>query len=220
MSGRTIRFYFDFISPYAYLAWTQIRALAARHEAEVEPVPVLFAALLNAHGTKGPAEVPAKRLWVFRDTFRHAAYLNLPFAPPPAHPFNRLLALRVSSTELPPGARLDLIDRLFRATWGGGPGVIDPVVVSMLIAEGGLDPERVMAEAATSAVKDRVRANTDHAISLDVFGVPTMEVGDERFWGFDSLIHVERHLEGRDPMRDVDLERWRNLPAASHRTVK
>ncbi len=220
MTSRTIRFYFDFISPYAYLAWTQIRGLAARHGAEVEPVPVLFAALLNAHGTKGPAEVPAKRSWVFRDTYRHAAYLNLPFAPPPAHPFNPLLALRVASTDLPREPRLDLIDRLFRATWGGGPGVIDPAVVSALIAEGGLDSERVMAEAASTPVKDRVRADTDHAISLDVFGVPTMEVGDERFWGFDSLIHVEQHLLGRDPLRDVDLARWRDLPAASHRNVK
>lgn len=220
MSPRTLRFYFDFISPYAYLAWTQVRGLAERHHVAFEPVPVLFAALLNAHGTKGPAEVPAKRVWVFRDTFRHAAYLGVPFAPPPAHPFNPLLALRVASTDLDPAARLDLVDRLFRATWGGGPGVIDPAVVSTLIGEVGLDPAKVMDEAASEVVKERVRTNTDRALSLGAFGVPTMQFGTEIFWGFDSLVHVERHLEGKDPLRPEDLERWKNLPASSHRNVK
>jgi 2-hydroxychromene-2-carboxylate isomerase len=65
-----IRFCFDFISPYAYLAWTQVHALADRHGRAVEPVPVLFAALLDHHGTVGPAEVPAKRRYLMFDVVR------------------------------------------------------------------------------------------------------------------------------------------------------
>src|SRR5512140_3653821 len=95
-----IRFCFDYVSPYAYLAWTQIHALAARHGREVTPVPVLFAALLDAAGTKGPAEIPAKRGYVFKDVLRSAHRLRVPLVPPPAHPFNPLLALRVSSLDL------------------------------------------------------------------------------------------------------------------------
>lgn len=76
-------FYFDFISPYAYLAWTQLPALAARHERELVPVPVLFAALLNAHGQKGPAEIPAKRIYLFKDVCRKAHLLGLPPPSPP-----------------------------------------------------------------------------------------------------------------------------------------
>ena len=71
-SPAPLQLYFDFISPYAYLAWTQVHALAARHGRPVQPVPVLFAALLDANGQKGPAEIPRKRVWVFKDTLRHA----------------------------------------------------------------------------------------------------------------------------------------------------
>ena len=91
-------FYFDFISPYAFLAWTQIRGIAARCEREVEPVPVLFAGLLNAHDQKGPAEIPAKRRYLFKDIARKAHRLGVAsVAPPPAHPFNPLLPLRIAS---------------------------------------------------------------------------------------------------------------------------
>ena len=95
-----IRFHFDFISPYAYLAWTQIHALAARHGRSVEPVPVLFAALLDHHGTKGPAEIPAKRRYLMFDVVRKARALGVPIGPPPAHPFDPLLALRVASVPM------------------------------------------------------------------------------------------------------------------------
>lgn len=216
-TGRVVRFHFDFISPYAYLAWTQIRALAARHGASVEPVAVLFAAMLDAHGTKGPAEVPAKRVWVFKDTFRHAAYLGVPFAPPPAHPFNPLLALRAASVDMEGDVRLAFIDELYRATWGGGPGVVEASVVGALATKVGLDAAHVLREAASDAVKARVRANTEAAITAGAFGVPTVFVGAEMFWGFDALVHVERHLEGRDPLGEGELERWRDLPAQSHR---
>ena len=95
MPATTIRFYFDYISSNAYLAWTQLFALAEKYGAEVEPVPVLFAGLLKAHGQLGPAEVPAKALWMARNNLRKAARLALPLNPPAFHPFNPLLALRV-----------------------------------------------------------------------------------------------------------------------------
>jgi 2-hydroxychromene-2-carboxylate isomerase len=85
-----LRFYFDFISPYAYLGWKQVHAFARTHALEVEVVPILFAALLNANETKGPAEIPAKRIFVFKDAYRKAHQLKVPFGPPPAHPFNPL----------------------------------------------------------------------------------------------------------------------------------
>ena len=123
-SGDPIRLYFDFISPYAYLAWKGVHALAAEHGRSVEAVPILFAALLDAHGTKGPAEVPAKREYVFKDALRRATMAGLTLVPPPAHPFNPLLALRAASfpADDPAGQRR-LIDELFAATWAGGGGV-------------------------------------------------------------------------------------------------
>src|SRR6478752_7418077 len=108
---------FDFISPYAYLAWTQTAALGARVGHEIVPRPVLFAGILNALGTKGPAEVPARRAYVMKDALRKAHRLGVTILPPPAHPFNPLPALRLAAVEIDPALRWRIIDALFAATW-------------------------------------------------------------------------------------------------------
>jgi len=93
MASEAVRFYFDFVSPNAYLAWTQLPALAAQYGTAIEPVPVLFAGLLEAHGQLGPAEMPAKTRWMVRNNLRKAARLGVALNPPAFHPFNPLLAL-------------------------------------------------------------------------------------------------------------------------------
>jgi 2-hydroxychromene-2-carboxylate isomerase len=212
-----IRFYFDFISPYAYVAWKGVHALAAEHGREVEFVPILFAALLDAHGTKGPAEVPAKRAYVFKDALRRATMAGLRLVPPPAHPFNPLLALRVASLDFDAPTRRAVIDALFDATWGDGPGVTDPATVAALLSRVGIDGEAAVREAATDAAKARVRARTEEAVALGVFGVPTMLVDGELFWGYDAFPCVAQRLRGEDPVTEAVLARWRDLPAAARR---
>ncbi|MFN3199381.1 MAG: 2-hydroxychromene-2-carboxylate isomerase [Bradymonadia bacterium] len=212
-----LTFYFDFISPYAWLAWTQIHDLAARHGVEVDPAPILFAALLNHHGQLGPAEIPAKRLFTFKDVVRKAARLGQPLVPPPAHPFNPLLGLRLASLDLDPAPRRLLIDTLFRAVWADGPGITDPVMVTALLQEVGLDGEALVARTADPEVKARVKARTAEAIDREVFGVPTTMVGDEPFWGVETLPDVELALQGADPVTPELMARWANLPAQSHR---
>ncbi len=211
----SVRFLFDYISPYAYIAWTQIHDLAAQHGVTVEPVPVLFAAMLNANDTRGPAEIPSKRLYVFKDVLRTAAVLGIPLSPPPAHPFNPLLALRLTACPMSGPTRRALIDRLFAATWGGGPGVSDPDVVERIAAEVGIDD--AVARASTPAAKSRIRESTDAALAAGVFGVPTVLVGGELFWGYDSFPHLSRHLAGRDPLDADALARWADPPAAASR---
>ena len=129
-------FYFDFISPYSYLAWTQIHDLAARHQRVVDPVPVLFAALLDHHGQKGPAEIPPKRLYMFKHVLRLASELGVELSVPAAHPFNPLLSLRVASLEMPADDRRRVIDALYRAVWCRGHGVTDRHAVAELLTEG------------------------------------------------------------------------------------
>ncbi len=217
-SREPIRFLFDYISPYSYIAWTQIRALAERHDRQVEPVPILFAALLNAHGHKGPAEIPPKRVYMFKHVLRLASRLRLPLSPPPSHPFNPLLALRVSSLPMPDENRLDLIDRLYRATWAGGPGVEDEQVVAQLAGEAGLDGAAAVAQARSDEAKARLREQTEAALAAGAFGVPTMLVGSELFWGYDSFPDVEQHLRGEDPASTAVLSRWAGLPATARRS--
>jgi len=216
-SSLPIRFLFDYVSPYAYIAWTQVHAMAERHGRAVEPVPILFAALLAAHGHKGPAEIPPKRIYIFKNVARQAHRLSLPLVPPPAHPFNPLLALRASSLPMETATRRRWIDRLYAATWAGGPGVEDPAVVARLAGELGLDGDAVVAAARSDEAKARLRAQTDEAVRAGVFGVPTILVGDELFWGYDAFPDVEQYLRGEDPIDLAGLARWANLPATARR---
>lgn len=212
-----IRFCFDLLSPYAYLAWKELPPIATRHGRVVEPVPVLLAALLQAHGTKGPAEVPAKRAYVFKDALRSAHALGWPIAPPPAHPFNPLLAARCISLVDDVAARAALVERLFDAVWGGGPGVEDGAVVAAAASACGLDGDALVARAGADDAKARLRAQTEQALRDGAFGVPTMFVDGELFWGLDSLGHVERRLRGEDPVDRTDFAQWRDLPATARR---
>jgi len=213
-----LRFYFDFISPYAYLGWTELGALASRHGRAIEPVPTLFAGLLQANGQLGPVEIPRKRTYVFKDVVRTAHALGVELRPPPAHPFNPLLGLRICSTDMSSQARIRAVDVLFRAVWAGGPGITDPAAVERVLDAAGLPGAELVASAATDAVKQRVRAQTDEALAHGVFGVPTVLADGELFWGRDSFPHLERRLEGKDPVDGIDIAAWLDLPVQSERS--
>jgi len=221
-----VRFLFDFVSPYSYLAWTEIHPTARKHGREVEPVPVLFAALLDHNHHKGPAEIPAKRAYLIKDVMRTAKRLKLPLGLPPAHPFNPLLALRLATLDLPHPDRVHLIGVLFRAVWGGRNvgSVADPkrgvetaeALRPVLEAEG-FAADQLLARANAPETKAKLKQATDQAIVDGVFGVPTMLVDGELFWGFDSLGHLSVFLEGKE-MLDLDLlEAWASLPATANR---
>ncbi len=215
---KEIDFYFDFISPYAYVAWSEVSRLATAHDCIIHAYPVLFAALLDAHGTKGPAEVPAKRVYVFKDAFRKAHRAGLPpLTPPPSHPFNPLHALRAVAITTAPEERARLITALYGATWAGGGGVDGLDRVRSVATAAGLAGDAIAARAASQEAKDAVRANTERAVARGVFGVPTMLYQDELFWGVDSLLHLADMIEGKDPLPQGLLVQWSNLPASAIR---
>ena len=214
-------FLFDFISHNAYLAWGRAIDIAARHGLMFEPVPVVFGALLSAHGQVGPAEVPPKSAWMLRDVLRKAAQLKLPIAPPHSHPFKSLVPLRWACCEsLSPDARLHLIDALWRATWAESREVSDATVVADVARRAGFDAEALAREVESDAVKQRLRANTDAALAAGAFGVPTVFVqgGAQMFWGFDDLGFLEKRLEGRDPLGESpDFSAWQQVKPSVQR---
>lgn len=213
-----IEFWFDFISPYAFLAWTQIRTIAERHARPLVVRPVLFAALLDHWGQLGPAEIAPKREHVFKQVLRRGFDLGIAIAPPPAHPFNSLLGLRLASLELPEADRLRVIDRLYSAVWRpNAPGITDPAVVAGLLDELGLAGAALIEAANAPDNKQKLMAATSEAIAKRVFGVPTMIVDGELFWGVDDLSNLERFLRGEDPIDLAMLERWRDLPVQASR---
>ncbi len=209
-----IELQFDFISPYAYVAWKRVHALAERHARTVVATPVLFAAILDALGQKGPAEIPAKRVYTFKDAFRKAHRAGLPLVPPPSHPFNPLVGLRVAAAlASEPALQRRAIDALYDATWGTGRGIQTPELVASALDGAGLDGAALVARTSDPAVKERLRRETERAIAGGAFGVPTLVVDGELFWGTDGLDFADAFLRGEDPL-PKDLSFLERAPSA------
>lgn len=207
MSPRTIRIYIDFISPNAYLAWNLLPKLAEKYGFQIDAVPVLYAALLDASGTLGPGETPAKGRWMMKNVQRKAILLDLPMQSPAYFPFNPVLALRMSLLPLDTSMRHKLIEALFAAVWCRSLHVSEPAVAERVANELGLPGADLVAQASQPEIKSQLRRQTDDAIKRGVFGVPTMEVGEELFWGYDDFPYLELYLAGRDPLDRVGPKR-------------
>ena len=200
MAARTIRIYLDYISPNAYLAWHQLPALAAKYGYEIDSRPILYAALLDASGTLGPGETPAKGRWMMKNVQRKAMLVGIPMQTPAYFPFNPVLSLRMSILPVETSARHKLIDAFFAAVWCRSLHVSEPEVAQRVADEIGLPGADLVAQASQPQIKSRLREETDDAIARGVFGVPTMIVGDELFWGYDDFPYLEMYLAGRDPL--------------------
>jgi 2-hydroxychromene-2-carboxylate isomerase len=192
---RRLDFYFDPVSPYVWLAMRSLDRLEAA-AIEVRFVPVLFAGLLKAHGNLGPAEVPAKRSYIFRDVMREAARRGLPFAGPPGHPFNPLAALRMCTALEDDGDRRRLALALVAACWEDGADISDADVLRRLADGAGFDGDALLARAATPEVMGALAAATDAAIAAGIFGVPTYRLDGELFWGSDRIEALSWRLDG------------------------
>jgi 2-hydroxychromene-2-carboxylate isomerase len=180
---------FDVISPFAYLAFPRLTELPPH--VHLEYVPVLLAGLLQHFGQLGPAEIPSKRRFTYRFALWRAHRLGLPMQMPPAHPFNPLAALRlVIAAGSDRRAAGTVLDAVFR----DGRDVSDPAVIADLArALGVADPQTALAD---PGVKQRLRANTEWASARGIFGVPTLVIGDEFFWGHDALDMALDYLGG------------------------
>ena len=218
MGAPLVVFYFDLISPYAWLAAPALERIEAAG-ARVQCQPVLFAGLLNAHGTSGPAEIAVKRRYMFRDVMRQAALLGLPFAGPPAQPFNPLLALRMCSAVTDEAPRRALMRALMACCWQEGGDITEPATVARVADACGQDGAALLTAAGEQRVKLQLAAATTEAIAADVFGVPTFCLGDELFWGGDRIDALLARLAGQR-IDDMALNRFLARPGSAHRTVR
>ena len=212
MTKEPIRFYFDYESPNAYLAWVELPKLAAKHGREIEIVPILYAGLLDAHGQLGPGEIAAKGRWMWKNLIRKCAALGIPLSPPAHLPFNPLLALRLSLLPLPDADQRRLIQALFEAVWVRRLHVSEVPVVERVLGELGLPAAEMIAQAQTPEVKQQLRELTTNAVNRGVFGVPAMEVDGELFWGYDDFPFLDQFLAGKDVPDPPDWEEWRSHP--------
>jgi 2-hydroxychromene-2-carboxylate isomerase len=194
---KEVDFYFDFVSPYAWLAAHQLGAVRDCTAATFRYVPVLFAGLLDHHANVGPAEIPAKRRYTFVDAQRWAMHLGLEFRSPPAHPFNPLKPLRVTSAVADERAREALAVALLDAAWSAGRDITSDAVIKEVAGSAGVDGSALLRAAQSDEIKRRLRQQTEDAVAAGVFGVPTFVVDSEIFWGNDRLPFLQAHLQGR-----------------------
>jgi 2-hydroxychromene-2-carboxylate isomerase len=202
---KTVEFFFDYLSPYVYLAWPRVRRLCAERGAALVVRPVLFAGLLNHWGQLGPAEIPPKSLFVLKDCARRAALSGMPLRVPRFHPFNPLTALRVSLVEVAGTDQARVIDALFSAGWGEGGDIGSAEEIARVLDRAGMDGQALVTRAADPSVKAALRAATEDAVGRGVFGIPTMIVEGELFWGNDQIETIDRYLRGADPIAGLDL---------------
>lgn len=203
-----LRWYFDFISPFAYLHWQKIRELAAQQP--VQLVPILFAAVLNAHGQKGPAEIPGKREFTYRHVLWQARRDGIALRFPPAHPFNPIAALRLC---IAAGTTPDAIDAIYRWIWAEGRAGDSAQALAPVIEALGVDPGML----ADPAIKATLRSNTDAALDAGAFGVPTLRVGDALFWGNDAHAFAMEMLRNPASLHEPEMQRVASLPVGVHR---
>jgi 2-hydroxychromene-2-carboxylate isomerase len=193
-SKRTVTFYFDPVSPYVWLASRQLDQIAARCTIHWEPV--LFAAMLNENGQKGPAEIPSKKAYTFRDVMREAAQLGLRFTGPPGHPFNPLHALRLCRALHEQDVRQVLAQALLTASWEQGRDISDQAVLMDIARRCGHDAEQLWTRAQDPLNKQGLADATRAALDAGVFGVPTWRFEDELFWGADRLASLAWRIDG------------------------
>lgn len=205
---RSALWYFDVVSPFAYICLHRLKELP--QDVKVEYRPVLFAGLLGHWGQKGPAEIASKRRYTYRWCNWWATRLGIPFRFPAGHPFNPLQHLRLS---IACGSTPEAVRKIFDSVWTGGDGATNPIAFTALARALGVDPLQLGAE----EIKDALRRNTEQAAARGVFGVPTFEVDGELFWGADSIEFLSAFLTDPSVLRNDEVRRLDGLPVAAAR---
>lgn len=206
-----LRWYFDYVSPFSYLHWHKLKALP--EFARIEPVPIVFGAVLQHLHTRGPAEIPHKRSFTYQFVQWQAQQEGVPLRFPPAHPFNPLAALRLC---IAAGSTPQAIDALFDWLWrdghaGDDAAALAPVALALGIAD-------VAAAVGDPQVKAQLRGNTEQAIAAGVFGVPTLQVGEALLWGNDAHPLMQALLADPQLLQRGEMARLAALPVAVQRS--
>ncbi len=205
---RKAMWYFDFVSPFAYIGLHRLKELPA--DLVLEYRPVLFAGLLNHWGQKGPAELPTKRRHTYRWSHWWAHSLGIPLRYPAAHPFNPLHHLRLA---IACGSKPEAVRKIFDAIWNTGEDASDQGKFAALCAELGVTADAL----AAPQVKDALKKNTEAAARAGVFGVPTIEVNGELFWGADSMEFLRAFLADPAAVHNPEMRRLDALPVGAAR---
>lgn len=190
---------FDFVSPNAYLVWWPLRELAGRYEAELNVIPVFLGGMHKLTGNAPPmirdAEVKGKNDYAMLEMNRFITRHNLGnYRLHPQFPFNSITLQRMLFAAGADGRAVQFVETLLRPIWEDGLDITDSQAIGAVLTTAGFDAADLFARAQTDAVKQGLAASTDRAVERGAFGIPTMWVGEEMFFGKERLGQVEELL--------------------------
>jgi 2-hydroxychromene-2-carboxylate isomerase len=190
--SKTVEFLFDLGSPTTYLAYTQLPAICKQTDSQLIYIPILLGGVFKATGNASPATIPAKGRHMIQDLDRYARRYGVPLKFNPHFPINTLMLMRaVTGIQLHhPERFIAFIDCLFNALWVDGRNLNDPATVAAVLNDNGFDPNEVLALAADETVKATLKDNTEKAVQRGVFGVPSMFIDNQLYFGQDRLDFV------------------------------
>ena len=206
---KSVTFYFDFISPYSFLASQLIERVPAYREIPFEYRPVVFGSMLAKLGAKGPGEIPSRRRIGLQDLILLCQHYELPLEGPPTQPFNSVYAARSVCAVEDHEKRGELMRLYFRKAWSEGANLEDLDVLRACLAELGIDQDPDEASSRREC-RAELKANTKQALDQDAWGVPTFVVDDLIFFGHDRLGLLRAYL---DEYLHQDPEKLRELLA-------
>ncbi len=195
MSNAPVEFFYDFNSPYGYVAAHKIEALAAKHGRTVDWKPFLLGAVFKVTGALPLPHVPMKGDYARHDFARSARFHDVTYNPPADFPFSPVAASRAVYWAKGQGKAAEMTLALYNAALGDAQDIAGPEAVVEIAAAAGFDGDALAAGLQDSAVKEQLKNVTDDAISREIFGSPFMVVDGEAFWGADRLDMVDRWLE-------------------------
>ena len=191
---KTVEFFFDVGSPASYLAWTQLDAIAKRHDAQIIWRPMLLGAVFQAVGNTSPASVPAKGAYMLQDLKRFAKMYDVPFRFNPFFPLNTMQLMRGVTAYLEQPEFQAYLTAVFKGIWAEKLNMESPEVVADVLSKAGIDATDFMNRIGQSEVKERLKAITEEAVTRGVFGAPSFFVNGEMFFGQDRLDFVDAAL--------------------------
>ena len=191
---KNIEFYFDFGSPTAYLAFTQLQLIAEKNKTNLEYYPILLGGVFKATGNNPPASVPAKGKYMMVDLQRYADKYKVPYKRNPYFPVNTLSLMRGAVSYQEDGDFLKYVNVMFKNMWIDPKNLNDDEVLKKVLIDNNFDADDFTKRISDQNTKNKLISNTENAVKKGAFGAPTIFVGDEMFFGQDRMEFIEDYI--------------------------
>jgi len=200
---KNIDFYFDYLSPWAYFGWLQLNELIKTHDVTVSLCPVAYPKLCELWKQRAIGTIEPKRLFAFKFARRHALRNSIPFELPKVHPYRPYTSLRLSLKEIAGERQFEVVDALFQACWQKKVDMGSDDAICAFLNRSGFDGTRLLARTKEEPVKKKLTEIVESAVRLGVFGVPTLIIDRELFWGNDQFEDIKDFLAGKDLLKQL-----------------